>query len=51
MGPDPFAYGIKANLKAIQMAQQISHEQSLTPKVQPIEELFAEEVFLMEERL
>ena len=51
MGKDPFAYGIKANLKAIQMAQQISHEQSLTPKVQPIEELFAEEVFLMEERL
>ncbi|HEY7294899.1 MAG TPA: hypothetical protein VH916_07640, partial [Dehalococcoidia bacterium] len=51
MGKDPFAYGIKPNLHAIQMAQQISHEQSLTPKVQPLEELFAEELFIMEERI
>jgi 4,5-dihydroxyphthalate decarboxylase len=51
MGNDPFAYGLAANRKAIEMAQQISHEQSLTPKVQPIEDLFAEEIFIMEERL
>jgi hypothetical protein len=47
----PFAYGIKANRAAIDIVQQISVEQSLTPKVQPLEELFAQEVFFMEERL
>jgi hypothetical protein len=51
MGKDPFAYGLKANRAAIDMVQQISFEQSLTPKVQPIEELFPAELFLMEERL
>lgn len=51
MGNDAFAYGIKANRAAIEMVQQISFEQSLTPRIQPVEDLFAEELFLMEERL
>ena len=51
LGPDPFAYGIKANAAAIDMVQTISAEQSLTAKKQPIDQLFAEEVLLMEERL
>ncbi len=50
-GPDPFAYGIKANQAAIDMVQTISVEQGLTPGKQPIEEIFAEEVLLSEERL
>lgn len=51
MGPDPFVYGIKANAKAIDMVQQISAEQSLTPRKQAIEEIFPQEVFIAEERL
>lgn len=50
-GPDPFAYGVKANAKAIDMVQQISVEQGLTPKKQPLDEIFPEEVILGEERL
>ncbi|HWO72315.1 MAG TPA: hypothetical protein VNN21_02020 [Dehalococcoidia bacterium] len=51
LGPDPFAYGIKANAAAIDMVQTISVEQSLTAKKQPWEEIFPEEVLLAEERL
>ena len=44
LGPDPFAYGVKANAEAIDMVQTISMEQSLTPKKQPLDEIFPEEV-------
>ena len=50
-GPDPFAYGVKANAKAIDFVQTISMEQSLTPKKQPLNEIFPEEILLAEERL
>jgi 4,5-dihydroxyphthalate decarboxylase len=51
LGPDPFAYGIKANAAAIDMVQTISLEQSLTRKKQPLEEIFPLELFYSEERL
>jgi 4,5-dihydroxyphthalate decarboxylase len=51
MGKDPFAYGIKANAAAIDMVQTISVEQALTPRKQPLEEIFPMEVFYSEERL
>lgn len=50
-GDDPFPYGIKANAKAIDMVQTYSVEQGLTPKKQPLEEIFAEEVLVAEESL
>jgi 4,5-dihydroxyphthalate decarboxylase len=51
MGKDPFAYGVAANAAAIDMVQTISMEQSLTPKKQPLDEIFPEEVLIAEERL
>ena len=51
MGDDPFAYGVKANAPAIDMVQTISAEQSLTPKKQPLDEIFPTEVLIAEERL
>ena len=51
MGKDPFAYGVKANAAAIDMVQTISVEQSLTPRKQPLDEMFPEEVLIAEERL
>lgn len=50
-GPDPWAYGIKANLPTIDMTQTISVEQGLTPRKQPLEEIFAEQILILEERL
>jgi 4,5-dihydroxyphthalate decarboxylase len=50
IGADPFAYGVKANREAIDMVQQISVEQSLTPKKAPLEEIFPEELLISEER-
>lgn len=50
-GPDPFPYGVRANAKAIDFVQTISLEQGLTAKKQPLEELFAPEVLISEERL
>ena len=50
-GPDPFAYGVKRNAAAIDFVQTISVEQSLTPRKQPLDEIFPEEVLLAEERL
>ncbi len=50
-GPDPFAYGVKRNLPATDFVQTISVEQSLTPKKQPLNEIFPEEILLAEERL
>lgn len=49
-GPDPFAYGIAANAKALDMAQTFSVEQGLSPRKQPWDEIFPEEVFYREER-
>ncbi|MBI4199195.1 MAG: ABC transporter substrate-binding protein [Chloroflexi bacterium] len=50
-GDDPFPHGIKANAKAIDMVQTYSVEQGFTPRKQPLQELFAEEVIASEERL
>ena len=51
LGPDPFIYGVKPNAAAIDMVQTISMEQGLTPKKQPLDEIFSEEVLIAEERL
>ena len=48
-GDDPYAYGIKANAKAIDMVQTFSVEQGLTKSKQPWSELFAGELLLAEE--
>ena len=48
-GDDPYAYGIKANAKAIDMVQTFSVEQGLTKSKQPWSELFAEEILLAED--
>ena len=50
-GPDPFAYGVRANAKAFDMAQTFSAEQGLSPRKQPWDEIFPEEVVISEERL
>ena len=50
-GDDPFPYGVKANAKAIDMVQTYSAEQGLTPRKQPLQEVFAEEVLVAEESL
>jgi 4,5-dihydroxyphthalate decarboxylase len=50
-GADPFAYGVKRNLPAIDFVQTISVEQSLTKAKQPLNEIFPEEILLAEERL
>jgi 4,5-dihydroxyphthalate decarboxylase len=50
-GPDPMQYGIKANAKAFDMVQTFSVQQGLTKQKQPLEEIFPQEVFYMEERL
>ena len=49
-GDDPFKYGIKANATEIDMVQGFSVEQGLTPKKQPWDEIFPEELLLMEEK-
>jgi hypothetical protein len=51
MGDDPFAYGVRANQKAIDFIQEISVEQGLTRVKQPLNELFPEVVITAEERL
>ena len=50
-GLDPFAYGVQANAKAIDFVQTISVEQGLTQKKQSLDEIFAAEVLIAEERL
>ena len=42
VGDDPFPYGIAANRAMLERLTDYSHEQGLTPKKMPIEELFAE---------
>lgn len=50
-GRDPFPYGIKANAKAFDMAQTFSVEQGLSPRKQPWDEIFPQDVMYREERL
>jgi len=50
-GKDPFVYGVGANARAIDMVQTFSVEQGLSERKQPWEELFPEEILIMEERL
>jgi 4,5-dihydroxyphthalate decarboxylase len=50
-GGDPFKYGVKANAAAIDFVQTISAEQALTPRKQPLDEIFPHEVLISEERL
>jgi 4,5-dihydroxyphthalate decarboxylase len=50
-GLDPYAYGIKANAKAFDMAQNFSVQQGLTERKQPLEEMFPQEIIYREERL
>ena len=50
-GDDPYVYGLKANAKVIDMVQAYSVEQGLTERKQPLEEIFAEEVLLAEEKV
>ena len=48
-GDDPHVYGIKANERMIDAAQTYSAEQGLTPGKQPWDEIFPEELLLVEE--
>lgn len=50
-GTDPFPYGIKANAMAFDMAQTFSVQQGLTPKKQPLGEIYPQELIYREERL
>jgi 4,5-dihydroxyphthalate decarboxylase len=49
-GADPFQYGIKANAKALDMAQTFSVQQELTEHKQPFDEIFPQEIIYREER-
>ena len=49
-GDDPFQYGIKANAKALDMAQSFSVQQELTKRKQPFDEMFPQEIINREER-
>ena len=50
LGADPFQYGIKANAKALDMAQTFSVQQELTERKQPFDEIFPQEIINREER-
>lgn len=50
-GEDPYAYGVKANQRALEMAQEFSLQQGLTDRKQPWEEIFPREILFSEERL
>lgn len=50
-GPDPYAYGIKANAKSIEMVQTFSVEQGLAECKLTLDEIFPREVILREERM
>jgi 4,5-dihydroxyphthalate decarboxylase len=38
---DPYPYGVKSNRHVLETVAQYSHEQGLTPRVMPLEEVFA----------
>jgi 4,5-dihydroxyphthalate decarboxylase len=50
-GPDPYAYGIKANAAAFELAQTFSVKQGLTERRQPWDEIFPLELIYREERM
>ena len=50
-GDNPYAYGLKANAKLVDMVQTYSVEQGLTKEKQPLDELIPQEILLAEERL
>jgi 4,5-dihydroxyphthalate decarboxylase len=50
-GLDPFKYGINQNAKAFDMVQEFSVQQGLTPRKQPWDEIFPQEVIYSEEAL
>lgn len=49
-GPDPYAYGIKANARVLDMAQTFSVQQRLTDRKESFENIFPEELLYLEER-
>jgi 4,5-dihydroxyphthalate decarboxylase len=49
-GPDPYAYGIKANAGEFDLAQNFSVQQGLTERKQPWDEIFPRELIYREER-
>jgi 4,5-dihydroxyphthalate decarboxylase len=49
MGDDPYPYGLRNNARAIDMIQTFSAEQGLTPRKQAWNEIFPEEVLVMED--
>ena len=38
---DPYPYGVKSNQKVLETVAEYSHEQGLTPRVMPLDEIFA----------
>ncbi len=50
-GDDPYQYGLKANRKMVDTVLTYSVEQGLTECRQPLKELFAEEIHVIEEKL
>ncbi|MBI2986413.1 MAG: PhnD/SsuA/transferrin family substrate-binding protein [Deltaproteobacteria bacterium] len=49
-GDDPYRYGLKANAKMVDTLQTYSVEQGLTERKLPLEELFAEEILIAEDK-
>jgi 4,5-dihydroxyphthalate decarboxylase len=49
MGDDPYPYGLRNNAKAFDMIQTFSVEQGLTPRKQAWQEIFPEEILVMED--
>ena len=41
LATDPYPYGVKSNRHVLETVAQYSHEQGLTPRVMPLEEIFA----------
>lgn len=41
LNTDPLPYGVKSNRKALETAARYSHEQGLSPRLVPLEEVFA----------
>jgi 4,5-dihydroxyphthalate decarboxylase len=50
-GVDTYPYGIKANAAAFDMAQTFSVQQELTPRKQPLDEIYPKEAIYREEAL
>ena len=38
---DPYPYGVRSNQKVLETVAQYSYEQGLTPRLMPLEEIFA----------